>query len=148
MNNAARRNDYDGQVGALLQVVKDTNVTALGRYKFPSDSRTHAMSIIDTTTLKEVASVNVSMAGSLADDFGFIYGQLPTPITLTAGKQYYLVSMETANGDSFYGWGGGQNPIVLTSPQVQLAGSAYFFTGKWYADPPAGHMYGPLNMLL
>ena len=107
------------------------------------------MSIIDTTTLKEVASVNVSMAGSsAADEFGFIYGQLPSPITLTAGKQYYLVSMETVGGDSFYGRGGSRDPIVLTSPQIQLAGPAYFYEGQWHADSPAGHMYGPLNMLL
>lgn len=104
------------------------------------------MSIIQATSNVTVVSVTVTASAESLDALGFSYGKLSTPVSLTAGQEYYLVSMEKNGGDYFFGRGG-PNPSASTTPNLILVQSAYFFQGAWHTASGADTMYGPVNCL-
>jgi hypothetical protein len=77
-------------------------VTALGRIFAPGNSQTHVLKIVNAGTGADVpaSTVTVNMAGGTAG--AFVYGALPTPITLSANSSYYFLSQETVGGDQWY----------------------------------------------
>lgn len=105
------------------------------------------MSIVSAATNKTIASTTVSATAQSLDELGFAYSELATAVTLAAGQDYYLVSMEEGKGDYFFG-SGPDNPTAATVPSVTLSISAYFFKGAWFTIDTNGTMYGPVNMLL
>src|SRR5262249_19721089 len=106
------RNDYSGWVG--MQIVVGANpltVTRLGRMMGPGNNASHTVKLVRTSDGQDVpgGAVAISMSGGTAGQFQ--YGSLSTAVTLAAGTTYWVVSQETAGGDSWYDW----NTHVTTS---------------------------------
>jgi len=94
------RNNFHSFIGIVVKVgPTDINVTEIGRMFYAGNSQEHLLKIVDAETKEDVASVTVNMAGGTADQF--TYGKLSAPVTLKAGKSYYLVSQEFYDGDAF-----------------------------------------------
>jgi hypothetical protein len=75
-------------------------VRELGRARAPGNNGTHPLRLIDAAAMADVAGVNITIGPGV--DGEFQYGVLPSVITLTPNKLYYLVSQEFAGGDLFY----------------------------------------------
>lgn len=94
------RNNFHSFIGIVVKVgPADIHVTEIGRMFYAGNSQEHILKIVDAETKADVASVTVNMAGGTVDQF--TYGKLDTPVTLKAGKSYYLVSEEHYDGDAF-----------------------------------------------
>ncbi|MCX6927264.1 MAG: PA14 domain-containing protein, partial [Verrucomicrobia bacterium] len=99
------RNDYSGWVG--MQVVVGANpltVTQLGRMMAPGNNETHTVKLLRASDGLDVSGggVAISMSGGTVGQFQ--YGSLSSPVTLAAGTVYWVLSQETAGGDSWYDW--------------------------------------------
>ena len=79
------------------------------------------------------------MAGCTAGTF--VYTDLPSPVNLTIGSTYYLVSLEIANGDMWYETG-----AISTKTDAIVSKSAYFNGTNWIATGSANTSYVPPNM--
>jgi hypothetical protein len=86
-------------------------------------------------------STNVNMAGGTPGTF--VYANLPTPITLNANTPYYILSLETNGGDSWYDHAG----TTAQTTGVASLTNAVYGTGSPYAvkNDSTGTMYGPLD---
>jgi hypothetical protein len=120
--NAAVRKDFSGFVGMSLSVgANPLSVTQVGRACLSSSSSgNHTVKFVDALTGLDVpgASATVSMGGCTAGQFQ--YTTLNATVTLNPGTTYYLLSQETANGDTWYDAG----PVTSKS-DAQVKGSVY-----------------------
>jgi hypothetical protein len=140
------RNNYTGEVGTQLVIGSSPIiVTALGRWVVAGNSGSHVVYLInDRNTVIASATVNTSGASA-----GICkYTALATPVTLSAGVTYYLLSAETSAGDQWYD----EDTRTTLSPAVTVAKSG-FIPGT---DPTAnvqtgavatGATFGPVNLL-
>jgi len=127
------RNNYTGSVGMSVTVGPNPLVvTSLGRMVAPGNSGTHTLKLVDAATGIDIpnGAVSINTAGATAGSF--LYGALPTPLTLSANASYYVLSLETQGGDKWYD----HDTIVQTTndatlssavqgpPYVPVAGSA------------------------
>lgn len=100
-----RRNDTDDRVGMRVTVgSSDLVVTGIGRFHVTGNSGLHSLSLTETDGTI-LGSVEVDMSTDNPDASDFVYGALPTPVTLSAGTAYNVSSQESAGGDLFYGGG-------------------------------------------
>ncbi len=137
------RHDYNGWIGASINVGSaPLTVSALGRLFLAGNTQTHAMKVV-TTAGTDVAgsTVSVNMAGGTPG--AFVYGVLPTPITLNANSTYYILTQETSNGDLWYDYAG---TTVQTTNVASTAGAAYG-TGPYVAISSSNHMFVPVSFL-
>ena len=147
MAKSKRRNDFDGNVGGVIQPTASVQVLAIGRYYGSGNGvGKHELIIIDPAADTIVANVTVNGTQPL-DDLGFAYTEVSTNVTLAKGQIYYLVSWETNKGDYFFG-DGGSNPQAMTTPNLTLLESVYFYFDKWHMIGNPGTIYGPLNLLI
>jgi hypothetical protein len=120
------RNDYGGWVGTQLTVgSSNLIVTAVGRLCLAGNSGTHPVEFVNASTGQEITggSAVVNMAGCTAGQF--VYATLATPITLQAGVNYHLASLEVVGGDTWYDSGG-----ISTTPAALVTNSVYN-DGNW-----------------
>jgi hypothetical protein len=83
---------------------------------------------------------HVNMAGCTPG--AFVYTALGSPVTLTAGANYYLASQEVNGGDSWFDHGS------LTSTAAgQVSSSVYLFNGAWQTIDGPNTSYVPANFL-
>jgi hypothetical protein len=138
--NAAVRKDFSGFVGMSLAVgANPLSVTQVGRACLPgSDSGSHTVKFVDALTGLDVAgaSASVSMTGCTANQFQ--YATLNPAVTLNAGATYYLLSLETVNGDTWYDAG-----PVTSKADAQVKGSVYSNGGSYIMTPSPNVSYVP-----
>ena len=137
------RNDFTGWVGMSVTIgTSPLSVNQLGRMFAPGNAGTHTVKIVDAATGTDVAggSVSISMSGGTAGNF--VYGTLVTPVVLSSGATYYILSQETTGADKWYDY----NTTASTNWEATLSASVYG-TGSSYAaiGNSAGHMYVPLD---
>jgi hypothetical protein len=144
------RRDFGGWVGFQFTVGSaPLNVTELGRWVVSGNSSNHVVKLFysDGTPIPN-ATVTVSTAGKPAGQF--TYATLATPVTLTAGTTYAVMSQEVSGqyADQWYDYYG---------TSITLSGAA---SGAWavyaYDNPPpppyygawggSGKSYGPVNL--
>ena len=141
------RRDFSGWVGMQLRVgASPLRVTALGRWVVAGSTGTHVVKLVDAASGSDVAgaSVTVVTAGAATSSFRFV--ALPEPVTLRAGAAYYLVSEETAGGDSWYDYDTG----VVTTGAATVPGAVYRLPAGgsgWVVGGSGGNAYGPPNLL-
>ena len=80
------------------------------------------------------------MSSSEVDTLGFNYCSLGTPVALTGNTAYYLVSSETAGGDTF----SDDNSAVTLNSSTRNS-SIYQSSGTWGSGTGPGS-YGPVNL--
>lgn len=119
-------------------------VHKLGRYYGPSNSGSHDMIIVEAATSQIVGKATVTFASQDVDVKGFKYADLdpPSQVQLNANEEYFVLSLEAANGDNFLD----QDTTVTTNGEASVTNgidSAALVTFTPVGGP--GHTYGPLN---
>jgi hypothetical protein len=143
VNLGTPRSDYGGYVGMELVVgAAPVTVTQLGRMMASGNTGTHTVKLVNASNGSDVAggSVAISMAGGTVGQF--TYATLTSPVTLSAGATYYLVSQEVVGGDEWYDI----NTVLTTTSVASDATGAYGTgPGAWFTYGSAGNSYGPLD---
>jgi len=90
-------------LGCHFTATGTPTVNALGRWKFTGDTFTHTVSFyqyVDGSPGNDIllASASVSMSTSTVGQYNYV---AVTPFTLTNGTNYYILSDEPANTDSW-----------------------------------------------
>ena len=155
----AIRNNYDGYIGMKIVVGSSPlSIVSLGRIFAPGNSGTHQIKIVDASAGSDEdsgsiyyvnhpgvdipgGSTTVNMAGGTPGSF--VYANLPSPITLNANTPYYILSLETNGGDSWYDHAG----TTAQTTTVAALTNAVYGTGSPYAvkNDSTGTMYGPVD---
>ncbi|MBV8729266.1 MAG: hypothetical protein JO336_05605, partial [Acidobacteriia bacterium] len=136
------RNNYTGWQGMSITVgAKPLVVTGLGRLAAPGNSASHTLKLVDAVAGVDIQGGSTSVNMSGASSGSFVYGALPSPITLNANATYYLVSQETQGGDQWYD----VDTVAGTTSDATLAAAVR--GGPPYApvSNTAGHPYGPVD---
>jgi hypothetical protein len=137
------RNDYGDFVGMHFQVSSTPiAVSKLGRMMVSGNSGSHLLKLVDAATGNDLigGSVTINMGGGTPGQFK--YASLATPIILTPGSQYYLVSQESLSGDYWY-----DIDTTLTTTSAGAVSEGVYGTGpgSWYSYGTAAHSYVPVN---
>ncbi|MGA2247310.1 MAG: LamG domain-containing protein [Verrucomicrobiota bacterium] len=138
------RNDFSGYVG--MEIVVGTNpisVVALGRCLAAGNSGMHELKLVNAVDGTDVAggSTTIAMGGGTVGQFQ--YAALSSPVTLAAGRTYYVASEETANGDQWYN---NLNTEITTTGAAEQNGAVWGFgPGQWYATGSPGQTYVPVD---
>ena len=137
------RNDYSGWVGMAIQIgSSDITANSLGRIVVAGNSGTHTVKIADSTgTDVAGGSVSVSMSGGTPGSF--VYGNLASPVTLSAGATYYILSQEASGGDQWYDY----NTTVQTTSVASVTSAAFGSGSPYSAAGSAGQTYAPVDFL-
>jgi len=137
------RNDFSGFAGMAVDIGgKSLKVKNLQRYCINGSTGSPRIEIVDAETGMQVptAVVIVSLTGHMD---GFVSADLPSTITVTAGKRFYIVSEETTGGDQFF-----DNDTVLTTRSDAAVVSPVYFDStvqNWVLLGNPGSSYGPVN---
>ncbi len=134
------RNNYNGYVGVRFSVdaqVPPFEITHLGRWSLAANFQTHEVGIWDSAGATELASVDVD--ASLADD-DFVWGELSSPLQVTPGEYYRLVSNENLGGDQWYNEVN-THSVTPAAPIYQ----AVYGTPTPSSTSSVGYMYGNLS---
>jgi hypothetical protein len=137
------RNDFSGFAGMRILVGPNPiTVTALGRIVAGGNSGTHIVKLVNANSSSDIpgGSVSVSTSGGTVGQFQ--YANLSTPVVLSPGQPYYLVSQETSGGDVWY-----HNDTVVKTTSVAAETSAVYGygSGLWHMDGTSGQSYGPVD---
>jgi hypothetical protein len=136
------RNDFAGFVGMSFKVNQPSPilVSSLGRICIAGNTATHTVKLVDGVSWKDIsgAAATVSMAGCTPKQF--VYANLTNNIQLAAGSVYYLVSQETAGGDTWYDAAG------VTANGAAVNGSVYSYNGVWVPNSDGAKSYVPPNL--
>jgi hypothetical protein len=125
---ASARNDYSGFVGMSFAVgATPIKVLSLGRLYLSGNSRTHIVKLVDVATGNDVPNASVSLTMTPGTANTFEYAQLSTPITLPAYARYFLVTQESAGGDTWYDYAPvtGDPAVTVNNPAYQQSNGAY-----------------------
>lgn len=95
---AGWRNDFDGGVGFEFVPTEDIVIVALGRAISTSMLADHRVSLWQVVNQPLIADVTVTPTSSV-DALGYAYEMLASPVTLTSGTFYRIVSQEGAMTD-------------------------------------------------
>ena len=171
-----RANNVTGWVGFVLDLTAPDSlpllVGNLGRFRASGNAGVHALDVVDAATGASVLpggaplSVDLSPAGCLSTDLlGFCYaaGRVPGGgVTLAPGRVYYVVSAETAGGDTHihmvdpaaattHSHRDGTSMLAYMGPRYgTITGSVVKPQGAagWTVEPNLDCMRGPLNLLV
>ncbi|HEX3623631.1 MAG TPA: right-handed parallel beta-helix repeat-containing protein [Acidimicrobiales bacterium] len=135
------RNDFTGAVGMRFTVgTADISAVTLGRAVLSGNAATHTVSLLDATGTV-LGTAPVATAGVAADTFA--YGSLPSPVVLRAGASYFVLSSESAGGDTWYDYG----TVPVTTAAGQVSAAAYAAgAGVPVVGAGATQAYGPVNL--
>jgi hypothetical protein len=140
---AGLRNDLSGYVGMAIRVGAANPVTvyALGRLMVAGNNGVHEVRVVDASNNSVVAAVGINMAGGTPNSF--VYNTLLTPVTLTAGADYYVVSAEVSGGDQWHD----DATTLATSGIASVTDSVFSFDGVNFITHSTNATYGPLDFL-
>jgi hypothetical protein len=130
-----------------MQVVVGGNpltVTNLGRITAPGNSGTHTVKLVNASDGTDVAggAVAISMGGGTAGEFQ--YGSLSSPVTLAVGRTYWVLSQESAGGDSWYDW---DTKLTTTGVAVDNALAWGTGVGAWNTYAVTNQAFGPVDFV-
>lgn len=123
------RNDYSGWVGMQIVVgASPLTVTQLGRMTAPGSSGTHTVKLVRASDGLDVpgGAASVAMSGGTSGQFS--YGNLSSPVTLSPGVTYWVVSQEMAGGDTWYDW---TTDLTTTSVAAEIGAVWGSGPGNW-----------------
>ena len=140
------RNDWGDYVGFKLTVGNaPLIVTQLGRWTSSGNSMTHTIEVVDAWNNNVVATASVDTFGAPAGQY--LYGSVgSSPVTLSANHSYYLLSLESNGGDSWYQ----ADTIVVPSGDLTIDNPEYHQDGIYYTNSDFGlanHSFGPVDFV-
>ena len=142
-NLGTLHNDFTGFAGMQIVVGSSpVTVTALGRMMASGNTGTHTVKLVKASDGTDVpgGSVSIPMSGGTAGRYQ--YANLSSPITLSAGATYYLLSQETSGGDTCYY---DDTIIQTTSVATETAAAWGYGVGQWHLNGGPGQAYGPVD---
>lgn len=114
----ATRNNLAGKVGLRFTPTANRTVKRLGRFNVSGNVQTHTVEIILASNGSVVATAEVDMTQGEA---GAYTRQAITPVVLTSGTSYFLVSEEFDGGDLWHDLGD-----CAVSDGIDLTGHVYY----------------------
>ena len=138
------RNNYSGWVGMAITIGSNAlPVNALGRFVAAGNSGSHTVKIVNGSTGADVPGASVSISTAAGTPGTFQYGNLSSPVTLTPGSVYYVLSLESAGGDQWYD----HDTTVQTASVASLTSAAYGTGSPYLTTGTAGQTYVPLDFV-
>lgn len=138
------RNDFSGWVGCSLKTGANPLVISyLGRIVARGNSANHSLKLVraDATDCPGGLTV-LNTSGLTSGQFG--YAPLTNPVVLEANSVYYLLSQETAGGDSWYDLG---SPVSTRSAAALVGGVlSPTNSGVYTVTGSTNQTFGPLDM--
>lgn len=136
------RNDFNGWVGIRFTLQVDILALSLGRIYVAGNTGSHMVKFVDGASKADVPGTLVSVNPNVGTVDEFTYTDLPAPVQLFAGRQYYLVTQEQLNGDLFY-----NENTAVTATNITMAVFPVFGTnaGAYTEGPTMGYEYGPVD---
>ena len=136
------RPGQNGFYGMEIQVEQVAlTIQTLGRSITPALTGIHEVRLIDGATKAQLGSAMVDANSPI--DGNFRYAPiLPSPVTVSPGGIYYVVSQEFTGGDQFFD----QNTLVQARPEAKVKRAVYSDSPGLYV--PVGGMsqsYGPVS---
>jgi hypothetical protein len=143
-NLSATRNNFSGFIGMQFTVgCAPVTVTGLGRLYLSGNNGVHTVKLVRASDGTDLPGASVNIQPSLGTAGQFTYAAFASPVTLSAGSSYYLVSQEASGGDLFYDYG----PVSILNIGV-VNGPIYQSVSTWNGVSAPGDSYGPLDLLL
>src|SRR5205814_73222 len=134
------RNDACGLFGMGITVGPNPiTVNSLGRLVAPGNSQVHSLQIVDPVSGTTIASTTVNTQGGGAG--AFVYGNLASPITLSANATYYILSQEVSGGDQWYD----SDTTVTTTSDASLIGAVSGISAPYTLASTSGNEYVPVD---
>jgi hypothetical protein len=150
MNPPAGRNDFTGWAGMTIQPTTDVLIASLGRWRSPLNVQPHEVKIVDAADGTDVPGAIAIVSLVNQPDDAFVFAPLGTPVQLTGGHSYYLLTHEVTGGDTFLDY-----MITTVTPTADFQ-----VVDPIYGDPTAmpalaytvpmqagGNCYGPVNAM-
>lgn len=136
------RNNFTGQIGMRFTVGSNPlTIDTLGRICLTGNSAAHTLALYTVSggTAVTGGSVSIPMASCSVGDFKYV--ALATPVTLSAGTGYYLVSSETNGGDTW------KNETTITSYNTSVAtiNVSVYNDSSWHDSSVSTGSFGPVN---
>jgi len=121
------RNNFPGWVGGIVQIgEKDLSVTSLGRMIFKGNTGTHEIKLVDFQTNEDVPGALATVDTSKGTEGQFLYAELAEPVTLAAGRKYYILSNEVSGGDMW-----AEFTLYQTTEDAAFCGTAFWLNGNY-----------------
>ena len=138
----------DGFCGMRILVGgSDLVVYTLGR-TIVGLTTAHPMKVLDAASKAELGTASVDPNSQLLGEFRYSKLVPADPmiehVTLTAGREYYIMTMEMTGGDQFYG----RNTIVTTRSEAAVQSAVYSDTatpGVYTEVGGPGNTIGPVS---
>jgi hypothetical protein len=137
------RGDWNGLVGQQWTNTQNITVTALGRYVVSTNNPPRLLQLVLWSDKSVIASATLNISN--ATEFSFSYTNLASPVALSAGIQYALVSEEISGSTSFANNASGSKAVFSTGVYGGAAYSATYSTSGLLflaSDRP----FGPLDL--
>ncbi len=136
------RNNFAGGIGFKFTVgPSNITVTQVARWVIAGHQTDQHTVRIRNDAGAELASKALTI--SLAPGGAFWYEALASPLVLTAGASYYILSDETAGGDFWYD----DDTTLTTTSDATIQASAYEIGGGVHTNTAGLHSYGPPSFM-
>ena len=173
--NVQRTTDMDGWFGMAFTATRAVTVTDVSRYAAGGNAGNHTLRLLRNMTDPQTGKLTVSTLAEASVDYadprrrldssGLVHVALVTPVVLTAGEHYMLVSRETKASDAFFaaasvepcagsvGPGGTLPRMVMLTDAIAITGGAMTedqtMAGGWSLKPDwEPRSYGPVSMAI
>lgn len=142
-NPGTLQNGFSGFAGMQILVgAAPITVTTLGRMTASGNSSTHVVKLVNASDGTDVPGGAVSIDMSTGTAGQFQYAELSSPVVLSPGTAYYVVTEELAGGD---GWYYDDTTIETTSAATAISAAWGTGPGQWHLNGGAGQTYGPVD---
>lgn len=133
------RNDYGNYVGFQFRASQNSHITAIGRWIVSGNSQSHTLMVTDAscTTL---GSVTLNTSGQTAGQYAYV--ALSSPLAITAGSSYNVLSLEIMSGDQWYN---NDTTVTANAAEGTVTQDEYVFSGSCSSANDANTSYGPVN---
>ena len=135
------RSNFSGWAGMAITVGSSPlTVSSLGRMVAAGNNANHVVKLANAAG-GDIAGGSATVITAGATPGSFVYASLAGPVVLNANTTYYLVSQETAGGDSWYDW----DTTVQTTSAATLTGAVWAYTNSYSIVGVPGHSYVPVD---
>ena len=142
LNSPPLRNNFTGFVGMAFTVGSNPlTVYTVGRVCVTGNSQTHLAKFVSASDSGPDVPGGSAMVNMLSCTPGqTVFANLASPVTLTAGGSYYLVSQETNGGDQWYDRG-----TITTTGDASVTSAVWQNGSTWTPIGTPNSAYVPTD---
>ncbi len=138
------RDDFSGRLGFTFRAETDFAIDALGRAVNPDFNSgvlqtSHVIELFEVSSGTLLASATID-GSSEKDSLGYAFESLSTPVDITSGQEYMILSEEAAgSGDP---WKTLFSATNYVSNVISILGSEFSYVSSGNSMPASGKHYG------